>query len=156
MNLNVDKCAAMHICLLHNGELHNYTMENQQLKATEERLDLGITITKKLNLQKQTEKIVRQQAEYYDSLPATSTTKAQSSCSHSTSLLSNPTWNMQPSNGRHILRGDIDKMKRVQKKTTKMFQRSEAIATNNSSRSWNSLALYKADFEGNLMRCTNI
>ena len=54
MNFNFDKCAVMHIG--HNNIQHNYTIENQQLIATEEQQDLGISITKDLNWQKQTEK----------------------------------------------------------------------------------------------------
>ena len=42
MNFNIDKCAVMHIG--HNNIQHNYTMANQQLIATEEQRDLGITI----------------------------------------------------------------------------------------------------------------
>ena len=53
MNFNIDKCAVMHIG--HNIQ-HNYTMANQQLIATEEQHDLGITITRDLKWQKQTEK----------------------------------------------------------------------------------------------------
>ena len=54
MNFNIDKCAVMHIG--HNNIQHNYTMANQQLTATEEQRDLGITITRDLKWQKQTEK----------------------------------------------------------------------------------------------------
>ena len=54
MNFNVDKCTVMHIG--HNNIQHNYTMTNQQLIATEEQRDLGITITKDLKWQKQTKK----------------------------------------------------------------------------------------------------
>ena len=41
MNFNVDKCAVIHIG--HNNIQQNYTMANQQLIATEEQRDLGIT-----------------------------------------------------------------------------------------------------------------
>ena len=54
MNFNIDKCAVMHIG--HNNIQHNYTMANQQLIATEEQRDLGITITRDLKWQKQTQK----------------------------------------------------------------------------------------------------
>ena len=40
----------------HNNIHHNYTMANQQLIATEEQRDLGITITKDLKWQKQIKK----------------------------------------------------------------------------------------------------
>ena len=46
MNFNIEKCAVMHIG--HNNIQHNCTMANQQLKSTEEQLDLGITITRDL------------------------------------------------------------------------------------------------------------
>ena len=36
----------------HNKIQHNFTMANQQLTATEEQLDLGITITRDLKWQK--------------------------------------------------------------------------------------------------------
>ena len=39
-----------------NNIQHNYLMANKQLIATEEQQDLGITITKDLKWQKQTEK----------------------------------------------------------------------------------------------------
>ena len=54
MNFNIDKCAVMHIG--HNNIQHNYTMENQQLLATENQRDLGITITTDLKWQIQTKK----------------------------------------------------------------------------------------------------
>ena len=54
MNFNIDKCARMHVG--HNNIQHNYTMANQQLITTEEQRDLGITITRDLKWQKQTEK----------------------------------------------------------------------------------------------------
>ena len=54
MNFNIDKCAVMYIG--HNNIQHNYTMANQQLTATEEQHDLGITITRDLKWQKQTKK----------------------------------------------------------------------------------------------------
>ena len=57
MNFNIDKIAVMHIC--HNNIQHNYKMTYQQLMATEEQRDLGITITQDLQWQKQTEKVVR-------------------------------------------------------------------------------------------------
>ena len=50
MNINIDKCAVMHIG--HNNIQHNYRMANQQLIATEEQCDLGITITRHLKWQK--------------------------------------------------------------------------------------------------------
>ena len=40
----------------HNNIRHNYTKANQQLTATEEQRDLGITITRDPKWQKQTEK----------------------------------------------------------------------------------------------------
>ena len=46
MNINIDKCAVMHIG--HNNIQHNDTMENQQLIATEEQRNLGITINRDL------------------------------------------------------------------------------------------------------------
>ena len=54
MNLNIDKCAIMHIG--HNNIQHNYTTANQQLITTEEQRDLGITITRDIKWHKQTEK----------------------------------------------------------------------------------------------------
>ena len=54
INSDIDKCAVMHIG--HNNIQHNYTMANQQLIATEEQHDLGITITRDLKWQKQTKK----------------------------------------------------------------------------------------------------
>ena len=54
MNFNIDKCVVMHIG--QNTIQHNYTMANQQLVATEQQCDLGITITRDLKWQKQTEK----------------------------------------------------------------------------------------------------
>ena len=54
MNFNIDKCAVMHIG--HNNIQHNYTMEIQELIATDEQRYLGITITRYLKWQKQTEK----------------------------------------------------------------------------------------------------
>ena len=54
MNFNIDKCAVMHVG--HNNIQHKYTMSNQQLIATEEQSDLGITITRNLKWQIQTEK----------------------------------------------------------------------------------------------------
>ena len=54
MNLNIDKCAVMHIG--HNNIQHNYTMANQQLTATEEQRDLGIAITRDLKWLKKNEK----------------------------------------------------------------------------------------------------
>ena len=50
MNFNIDKCA------VNINIQHNYTMANQQLMSTEEQRDLGITITRDLMCQKQTEK----------------------------------------------------------------------------------------------------
>ena len=50
MNVNIDKCAVMHIG--HNNIQHNYTVVNQQLIATEEQRDQGITITRDLKWQK--------------------------------------------------------------------------------------------------------
>ena len=40
----------------HNNIQYNYTIANQQLKSTEQQRDLGITITRDLKWQKQTEK----------------------------------------------------------------------------------------------------
>ena len=54
MNFNIDKCAVMHIG--YNNIQDNYTMVNQQLIATEEQRDLGITKARDLKWQKQTEK----------------------------------------------------------------------------------------------------
>ena len=46
MNFNIDKCAVVQIG--HNNIQRNYTMANQQLIATEEESDLGITKTRYL------------------------------------------------------------------------------------------------------------
>ena len=54
------------------------------------------------------------------------------------------------------LRRDIDKMERVQRRAKKWIPRSETIATNNGSRTWNSLASFKGVFEGNLLRWSSI
>ena len=54
IKFNGYKCAVMHI--VHNNMQHNNTMANQQLIATEEQRNLGITITKDLKWQKQTKK----------------------------------------------------------------------------------------------------
>ena len=54
------------------------------------------------------------------------------------------------------LRRDIDKIERVDKKPQKLFQISEINAANYGSRTWNSLASYKGDFESNLLRNLNI
>ena len=101
MKFNVDKCAVMHIG--HNNIQHNYTMVNQQqlLIATEEQLDLGITRTRDIKWQKQTEKSCKTNRLLRFIAP-TSTIRAQNSCSHPTSPLSDPTWNMQFSSGHHI------------------------------------------------------
>ena len=48
------------------------------------------------------------------------------------------------------------KWKEYKEKLQKWFQRSETITANNGSRIWNSLASYKGDLEGNLLRCSNI
>ena len=53
-NFNVDKSVVMHIGALRTFQY--VTMANQQLIAIEEQRDLGITITKNLKWQKQTEK----------------------------------------------------------------------------------------------------
>ena len=50
-NCTVQFCSVMHIGS--NNIQHNYTMGNQQLIATEEQRDLGITITKDLKWQNQ-------------------------------------------------------------------------------------------------------
>ena len=101
-------------------------------------------------------KSVRLQTEYEDSLPATSTTNLQNPCSHSTSPLSDLTWNMQSSSGHHIYVETLIKYKECKEKLQKWFQRYETIATNNGSRTWNSLASCTGEFEGNFLRCSNI
>ena len=53
MSFNVDKCSVMHIG--HNNMQSNYNMSNQQLPRTVQQQDLGI-ITKDLKWQKETEK----------------------------------------------------------------------------------------------------
>ena len=54
MNFNIDKCAVMYIG--DNNIQYNYTMANQQLIATEEQRDVGITITRDLKWQKKKRK----------------------------------------------------------------------------------------------------
>ena len=54
MNFNVDKCYVMHIG--HNNMQITYNMSNQQLPTTDQQQDLGIIITKDLKWQKHTEK----------------------------------------------------------------------------------------------------
>ena len=100
MNFNVDNCAVMYIG--NNNIQRNYTMANQHLIETEEQRDLGITVTKDLMWVKQTEKSNKTANRVLVSLPVTSTTKAQSSCSHSISPLSDLSWNMKSSSGHHI------------------------------------------------------
>ena len=103
MNFNVDKCAVMHIG--HNNIQHNYKMANQQLISTGEQRDLGITITKDLKSQKRTGKRCKTANRVLGTIASNSTTKAQNSCSHCTSPLSDSTWNMQSGSGYHICVG---------------------------------------------------
>ena len=53
MNFTIDKCTVMHGL---NNVHHNYAMVNQPRIATDKQHNLGITKTKDLKWQKQTEK----------------------------------------------------------------------------------------------------
>ena len=88
MNFNIDKCAVMHIG--QNNIQHNYTMANQQLVATEEQRDLGITITRDLKWQKQTEKSCKTANRVLAFIARNFDYKSTDSSSHSTNPCPTP------------------------------------------------------------------
>ena len=101
MNFYFDICAVLHIG--HNNIQHNYTMANQQPIATEEQRNLGITITRDLKCQKQTEKSFKTSNRVLGFIARSFNYKStELMLPLYTSPLYDPTWNMQFSSGHHI------------------------------------------------------
>ena len=131
MNFNINNCAIMHIG--HNNIQHNYTMANQQLTAAEEQRDLGITITRDLKWQKQTEKSCKT-ANRALGFARNFNYKSTELIFPFYKYLVRPHLEYAVQFWSPHLRRDIDKMERVQRKAKKWFPRSETVATNNGSR----------------------
>ena len=139
-----------------NNIQHNYTMANQQLIATEEQRDLGITTTEDLKCQKRTEKSCKTANRVLGFIASNFNYKSTELMLPLYTSLVLPYLEYAVQFWSPHLCRDIDKIERVQRKATKWFYRYETIATNNGSRTWNSLASYSQDFGGNLLRCSNI
>ena len=106
----------------HNTIQHNYTMENQQLIATEEQHDLGITIRKDLKWQKQTEKSRKTANRLLGLIARNFNYRSTELVIPLYKSIARPHLEYAVRFWSPHLRRDIDKMERVQIKATKMIQ----------------------------------
>ena len=119
MNFNIDKCAVMHIG--HNNIQHAYTIANHELIATEEQRDLGITITRDLKWQKQSEKSCKTANRVPGFIARNFNYKSKELMLPLYKSIVRPNLEYAVEFWSRHLRRDIDKMERVQRKATKMI-----------------------------------
>ena len=105
----------------HNNIQHNYTMANQQLIATEEQYDLGITITRDLKWQKQTEKSCKTANRVIGFIARNFNYKSTEFMLPLYKSLVRPHLEYAVQLWSPHLRRDIYKMERVQRRATKMI-----------------------------------
>ena len=105
----------------HNNIQHNYTMVNHQLVATEEQRDLGITITRDLKWQKQTEKSCGTANRVLGFIARNFNNKSTELMPPLYKSLLRPNVEYALQFWPPHLRRDIDKMERVQRRATKMI-----------------------------------
>ena len=120
MNFNVDKFSMMHIG--HNNMQGNYNMSNQQLQATDQQQDLGIIITKDLKWQKQTEKSCKTSRRVLGLIARNSRYKNKELILPLYESLIRPHLEHAVQFWSPRLRRDIDKIEKIQKRTTKIIQ----------------------------------
>ena len=105
----------------HNNIQHNYTMANQQLIAAEEQRDLGITITRGLKWQKQTEKSCKTANRVLIFIARNFNYKSTELMLPLCKSLVRPHLECAVQFWSPHLHRDIDKMEKVQRKATKMI-----------------------------------
>ena len=105
----------------HNTILHNYTMANQQLIATEEQRDLGITITRDLKWQKQTKRRSKTANRVLGFIARNFNYKSTELMLPFYNSIVWPHLQYAVQFWSPHLRRDIDKIERVQRKATKMI-----------------------------------
>ena len=152
MNFNIDKCAVMHIG--HNNFQHNYTMANQQLIATEEQRNLGITITRDLKWQKHTEKSCKTANRVLGFIARNFNYKSTELMLPLYKSLVRPHLEYAVQFWSPHLRWDIYKMEKVRRKATKMIPEIQNHSYQQRLKDLKLISL--VHFEGNLFRCSNI
>ena len=105
----------------HNNIQHNYTMANQQLIATEEQRYLGITITRDLKCQKQTEKNCKTANRVLGFIARNFNYKSTEHMLPLYKSIVRPHLEYAVQFWSPHLRRDIDKIESVQRKATKMI-----------------------------------
>ena len=105
----------------HNNIRHNYTMANQQLIATEEQCDLGITITRDFRWQKQTEKRCKTANRVLRFIARNFNYKSTELMLPLYSSLVRPHLEYEVQFWSPHLHREIDKMERVQRRATKVI-----------------------------------
>ena len=84
-------------------------------------------------------------------MPETSTTRAWNSCSHSTSPLSGPTWNMQSSSGHRIYVETLIKWKEYKERLQKWFPWSENHSYQQRLKDFKLISLVQKRLRGQLI-----
>ena len=120
MSFNVVKCSVVHIG--HNNMQSNNNMSNQQLLTTDQQRDLGIIITKDLKWQKETKKRLKTANRILGFIARNFRRKNKELIlplykSPAHPHLEHVVKFWSP----HLLRGDIDKIERIQRRATKMI-----------------------------------
>ena len=118
MNFNVDKCSVMHIG--RNNMQGNYNMYNQQLPTTDQQRDLGISITKDLKWQKETEKSYKMANRVLGFIARNCRYKNQELILTLYKSIVRPHLEHAVQFWSLYLRRDIDKIKKIQRRATKM------------------------------------
>ena len=137
----------------HNNMQHDYTMSNQQLVATEEQRDLGITITKDLKWQRQTEKSCRTANKVLGFIARNFSHKSRELIFPLYKSLVRPHLEYAVQFWSPHQRRDIGKMERVQRKATKMIPEFRNHSYQQRLEDLELISLVQRRLRGQLLKC---